>query len=95
MTVGLVQPTNEDVIIADLRRQLKETQKSERETTKHLKGLVANVTLFMRYLDEEMAKPSSPERGGEIAKLANRLNIATDRARFFGLNIDFRTGKAR
>ena len=69
--------------------------KEERRLRQHLKDLTITVTSFLDALDREMAQPSTNERGQRIARLANDLNMANDNARFFGLNIDFRTGKKR
>jgi hypothetical protein len=76
---------------ADLKRRV-------RELTKHLKDLTTCVEVFLARLDVEMEGPSTEERGRRIAELANRLDIANDHARYFGLGVDFRgdaTHKAR
>lgn len=56
-----------------------------RELKKHLRDLTNTVTQCLAAYDAEMAKPSSPERGGRIAKISNALNLQNDIARRFGL----------
>lgn len=56
-----------------------------RELRKHLRDLTATVKICLEHLDAEMAKPSSPERGGKIARISNALNLQNDIARRFGL----------
>lgn len=48
------------------------------------KALLAAVREFLRLLDEEMKKPSSNERGGNIGRLASSLELAADRYDLFG-----------
>ena len=67
----------------------------EKELEKALKGLVESVRVYLIGLDAEMNKPSSPEHGGQIAKLSNALEMTKDLVRFGALGIDFRTGKKR
>ena len=45
-----------------------------------LRNLVASVLEFERELDNEMKKPSSPERGATIARLSNKLTMANQSA---------------
>ncbi len=40
-------------------------------------------------VDDEMRRPSSPERGGRIAQLMNQLNLQTDAVRRFTLELDW------
>lgn len=56
-----------------------------RNLKKHLRDLTATVKICLEHLDAEMAKPSSPERGGKIARISNALNLQNDIARRFGL----------
>ena len=70
----------------------------EREAKKvkgHLKTLVEEVTAFLSQIDAAMKGPAITERGQTVARLCNDLDVAKDRARFFGLGIDYRTGKPR
>ena len=63
---------------------------------RYLVELVKATNLFLQQLDVEMRLfLPSPDRGKRIAIMSNALEMAKDRARFFGLNIDFRTGKKR
>lgn len=71
------------------------TTPEERKLKKHLKELVKAVEFHLSELDKVMKEPSTPERGKQVAKLCNALEYAKDQARFFGLDIDFRTGKAK
>ena len=68
---------------------------SERDLRKHLVDLTTAVRNYLVSIDAVMALPESKERGQEIARLSNALEMANDRARFFGLDIDYRTGKKR
>lgn len=67
----------------------------ERKLKKHLQELVKAVEVHLDKLDKVMKQPSTPERGKQVAGLCNVLERAKDNARFFGLDIDFRTGKPR
>lgn len=49
-------------------------------------AFVKDVTVLV---DDEMRKPSSPERGSRIAKLMNQLNLQTDAVRRFTLELDW------
>jgi hypothetical protein len=65
----------------------------EKKLRKHLSELVAACKNHIAYLDAEVAKPSSLERGKRTAALCNSLEFATDCARHFGLGVDLETGK--
>ena len=58
-----------------------------------LRQLVKHNQEFMRWLDAEMVKPSSQERGARIAKAINALNMQTDSVRFFTLGVDYRNDR--
>lgn len=60
-----------------------------RELRQRLRDLVAAVDTHLTVLDALMKLPSSPERGAQIARLANRLNVAHDAAAHFGLGRSF------
>ena len=62
---------------------------------KHLRALSAAVTEHLRALDAEMALPDGRERGERIARLANQLDYANDRVRYFALGVDYRTDRKR
>lgn len=49
-------------------------------------GFVKDVIVLV---DDEMRKPSSPERGSRIAKLMNQLSLQTDAVRRFTLELDW------
>ena len=68
---------------------------NERALRKHLTDLTTAVRNYLVSIDQAMRRPESKERGQEIARLSNALEMANDRARFFGLDIDYRTGKKR
>lgn len=71
---------------ADCKKQ----KRDMRNQRTHLKALTDHVLRHLVWLDEEMRKPESPERGKRMAALANVLEIANDSARYHGLGIDFR-----
>ncbi len=71
------------------------TQK-ERELAKevntlreNLKLLVDTVEPFIAQIDAEMKKPSDEARGKRIAKLVGVLELNKDRAKRYGLRLDF------
>lgn len=68
----------------------KKQKRDMRNQRTHLKALTDHVLRHLVWLDEEMRKPESPERGKRMAALANVLEIANDSARYHGLGIDFR-----
>jgi hypothetical protein len=70
-------------------------KQENRHLKSSLRNLVAVSTAVLSALDAEMTKPSDLERGKRIAKICNALEMEKDRARFFALDIDFRTGKKR
>ncbi len=69
--------------------ELRAARKQVKELREYLAILVTNVEATLTLLDAEMAKPSDVERGRRIAKLINGLEMAKDRAKRFGLKIDF------
>lgn len=69
----------------------KKQKRDARNLRTNLKALTDHVMRHLVWLDAEMKKPESPERGTQIAKLANALEIANDAARYHGLGINFRT----
>jgi hypothetical protein len=81
-------PTAKPKTEADYRRDA-------RNVKQHLKELSAAVTAHLKALDAEMALPSTPERGKRIAALANALDVANDRVRYFALGVDYRKDKKR
>jgi hypothetical protein len=66
-----------------------------RETDKKLRTEALNLVIklyhFVRWLDVEMCKPSSPEGGQRIAKTTHQLEIMIDRFVFCSLGIDCRS----
>lgn len=60
---------------------------------KALRSLVADNQEFMRWLDAEMVKPSTVDRGKRIAQALNALNLRVDQIRFFTLGVDYRRDK--
>jgi hypothetical protein len=63
----------------------RDSKRAARHLRGHLKALEGAVTNFLEGLDKLMAGAASMDRGRSIAKLANRLNLARDVARRFGL----------
>ena len=60
------------------RREMKKLRKS-------LKALVSACEQSISALDAEMKKPSTPERGGRVAKITNFLELQKDMSKIFGL----------
>jgi hypothetical protein len=56
---------------------------------KSLDKLTAQVCKYLARLDELMKQPSSNERGQEVAKLSNALDMANDAAMHLDLNMSF------
>jgi hypothetical protein len=60
----------------------------------HLTILAGQVRAYLAALDRVMNSGRTGDKlGREIAKLSNALEIENDKARYFGLGIDFRTDK--
>lgn len=57
----------------------------ENEYKKYLKELTETVALALTAIDIEMRKPSTHQRGSNIAKICNFLEMANDRTMHFGL----------
>ncbi len=64
---------------------------TERALKSHLRDLSAAVTKHLLAFDAEMRTPDSVARVKRIAKLADDLEYANDRVRYFALGVDFRT----
>ena len=72
---------------------LRAIRREAREYRKHLATLTVAVLAYLSRLDTAMKAPASHARDQEIARLANALEMANDKARHFGLGIDLRTGR--
>ena len=59
--------------------------KTARQYRSDLDLLTKQVTLYLAKLDHLMSQPSSDQRGRDIAKLSNELQLANDIAIRFGL----------
>ncbi len=70
-------------------------QKKAREYEQQLGFLTRGVHAYLKLLDRAMHKPSTEERGREIARLSNELEMANDKIRHFTLDIDLTTGNKR
>jgi hypothetical protein len=70
-------------------------EKEVRNLRKYLTDLTKSVKICLNAFDEEMKKPSSNERGKRIAQICNALEMENDRARYFGLGIDYRKDKKK
>lgn len=55
----------------------------------HLTSLVLTAEQTIRLIDGEMKMPSTSGRGKIIARLLNALEMCKDRAKRYGLNLDF------
>lgn len=62
-----------------------EAERQSRKHKKYLKQLTASVSKVIEAIDKEMKKPSSTERGKNIAALTNWLELQNDMAKRFGL----------
>jgi ribosomal protein L13E len=61
-----------------------------RHYKRSLKELTTAVRMCMQALDSIMALPEGRGRGRLIAQVSNALEMANDRARYFGLGVDWR-----
>lgn len=57
---------------------------------KALRSLVNSNQQFMRWLDAEMVKPSTVDRGRRVAQAMNALSMHVDGIRFNELGVNFR-----
>jgi hypothetical protein len=78
-----------------LPTDLPSARREIRQLRKDLADLVRSVSSCLVLIDKEMATESSPARGRRIATILNAMEMANDRARFFGLGIDYRGDGAR
>ena len=62
---------------------------------KYLKILVTQVELHLAEIDKIMELPESNKRGELIAHTCNNLNLVKDRAKRFGLGLDFNGKKLK
>lgn len=60
-------------------------QRELRARTKYLRLLTADVKKFIAWMDLEMKKPATVERGQRISRAMNALELSNDGARRFGL----------
>ena len=68
-------------------------QQDAKKYKEYLKSLTVDVNTCLEAIDKAMKKPDSHERGKRIAAICNAWEIQNDRARYFGLGINFRTDK--
>lgn len=61
-------------------------ERKAREMRKALRELTALVARVIDAVDEEMKKPSDPDRGRRIAGIMNVLEMQNDRVRHFVLD---------
>lgn len=66
---------------------------SEQTLRRYLTSLTGAVRHSVVALDRTMKEPESHERGKKIARVLNFLEMENDKARYFGLGIDFRKEK--
>lgn len=89
----MTEPVRRKTSLAFLRRGEKPAATPRRrpidskaiEMRRYLRGLTSAVDQALTALDVAMAKPSTPERGRRIATIANRLQLANDNVKRFGL----------
>ena len=63
--------------------------KEARKYKEHLIALSKSCFIFLRRLDEIMKTESTNKRGEAIANIANQLEIANDKVRYFALGVDY------
>jgi len=63
--------------------------KGATEYKKALESLTQSVLSFENALDNEMSKPSTPERGQKVARLINFLTVKNQAAMHFTLGYSF------
>lgn len=78
--------TPEKAAPPDLKRDAKKYRK-------HLVDLTAAVKYALSALDNIMKGPSTSDRGKRVAAVCNALEMTNDRARYFGLDVDWRKDK--
>jgi len=62
----------------------------EKQYKKELQALTSRLNNLLGYLDKEMEKKESPDRGKNLAKIANAMDYANDYAMHFGLEMTFK-----
>jgi hypothetical protein len=67
----------------------KKLRKQLRDRTKALKSLTQWVAAFIAILDDEMKKPSTPDRGSRLGKMAHAMQFINDSVRHFELSEKF------
>ena len=56
---------------------------------KHLSILIRQIEIHLKEIDIIMELPQDYGRGGLIAKTCNNLNLVKDKAKRYGLELDF------
>jgi len=67
--------------------------KENKKLKKHLKELTVIVKQSINSLDVVMKDCQEEPLGKYVAQIANHIELANDRARYFGLGIDYRKDK--
>jgi hypothetical protein len=75
--------------------ELKSVKRQLRDTRRHLRDLVNAAGLAIVTLDDEMKKPSTEQRGRNVAKICNYLEMQNDSAAHFGLGLPLRKKSLR
>lgn len=70
--------------------ELRAAKKEAKRYANALKLLCAEVRVYLAHMDVVMTKPQTPERGREIARLSNALEMVNDQTRYFVLGVDYR-----
>ena len=68
-------------------------RREARAKKKHLKELSGAVTTYLEAMDVEMQRADILARGRHVAALSNALEMANDKARYFGLDVNWRKDK--
>lgn len=72
-------------VIHQLRKHARLVTRQLRERTRYLRSLVVTVDQFLTWMDVEMKKPTSLERGKRIAQAMNSLDLANQSVKRFAL----------
>jgi hypothetical protein len=70
-------------------------KRDARRYKQYLRSLADATEAFLTRLDVLMRQPSTVERGREIARLCNALEMEKDRAWHFGLGLPFKRKRGR
>ena len=90
IAIDLVAPLclcggDHDATVKSVAKALRAERAETAKLRKALEDLTTGVRQAVKAIDAEMARPSTPERGKNIAGITNALEMANDRVRLFAL----------